>query len=671
MKSYWKWLLCLSIGLWANGCSDDSTLQMPTPPDESGTQPGDNPSTGENPPGDPDDPEPDDPEPDDPEPVDPEPVDPEPVDPEPVDPEPVDPEPVDPEPVDPEPVDPEPVDPEPVDPEPVDPEPVDPEPVLEGCADPANDGAACAYSGAVPECAKAVCKDLVCTLVPVDAGKVCRSAAGVCDIQETCDGSSMDCPTDAKQPTTVVCRQSAGACDIQETCDGLSNDCPADKKQPNSYVCSKKSGSCDVDVKCDGSGDACPAKTLTVKTSCACPKRDGGPKEASKMLGIDYGGYLLRSRHWSAYGEYIDTLKKSLSAVSIDSLNYNRQMQKITSDLAKSYKSTKETGQSSNYLMTSFSSWPGYQKGWYWKDDDVKTGNWVPQGMTVGESNGFKVAIVGWHYTDNKRTRISIININDLSGEPKYRHVLLVQPNKDGSFTNVQNHIGGLALVWPYLYEADSASSKGLRVFDMRNILQVSTDDACDSVLGKSGKKFCAYGYKYILPQAGSYYSNADSIGTNDSCKITFSFISYDEGEGPHILAGEYVKDEFHGRMVRWPLAGSGKLKTIKAKATDGSEINVAQPDGAWYSGERNLQGAISTKANGTLQFLLTSTRNGGALRRTNPDKLGKLLKASDNKWSYRPEGIAITGNQLWIATEGNENPRAVYYSDLNTVLSL
>ena len=601
--------MALAIGLWGTGCSDDSTSGESTDTDHgSDVTPGD-----------------------------------------------------------PDPGDPDPGDPDPGDPDPGDPDPE--EPVLEGCADPANEGAACAYEGTVPVCAKAVCKALTCTLVPVDAGKVCRSAAGVCDIQDTCDGTSIECPADAKQPTSMVCRKSAGVCDIQETCDGKSNDCPADKKQPNSYVCSKKSGSCDVDVKCDGSGDACPAKTLTVKTSCACPKRDGGPSAANKMLKIDYSGYLLRSRYWSAYEGYIDTLKKSLSAVSIDKLNYNREMQTITSALAKSYTKTKESGQSSNFLTTSFSSWPGYKKGWYWNDGDVKTGSWVPQGMTVGESSGFKVAIVGWHYTDNKRTRISIINTNDLSGNLKYRHVLLVQPNKDGSYTNVQNHIGGLALVWPYLYEADSASSKGLRVFDMRNILQVSTDDACDSVLGKSGSKFCAYGYKYVLPQIGAYYSNADSIGTNDSCKITFSYISYDEGDGPHILAGEYVKDAFNGRIVRWPLAGNGKLKTVKAKATDGSEINVAQPDGAWYSGERNLQGAISTKASGALKFLLTSTRNAGALRITSTDKLGSLLKAPDKKWSYRPEGIAITGNQLWIATEGNENPRAVYYSDLNTVL--
>ena len=358
-----------------------------------------------------------------------------------------------------------------------------------------------------------------------------------------------------------------------------------------------------------------------------------------------------------------------MTNVAVEKLNYNRQMQIITKDLATQYKSTKETGKSANFLMTSYSSWVGYQKAWYWNDGDVKTGSWVPQGMTVGEANGFKIAIVGWHYTDNKRVRISIINTNDLTGAPKYRHVLLVQP-KDGGYSNITNHVGGLALVWPYLYEADSASSKGLRVFDMRDILQVSTDDACETVLGKSGSKYCAYGYKYILPQRGAYYSNDASIDTADSCKITFSYISYDAGDGPHILAGEYVKDEFHGRMVRWPLASSGKLKTIAAKDPNGSDITVAQPDAAWYSGERNLQGGISTKADGTLKFLLTSTRNAGAIRINNTSKLGTLLRADKGNCGYRPEGIAITGDQLWIATEGNENPRAVYYTSLKSVLA-
>src|SRR5439155_26841938 len=58
------------------------------------------------------------------------------------------------------------------------------------------------------------------------AATVCRAAAGVCDVQETCTGSSPTCPADAK--STAVCRASAGICDVAESCDGVGDNCPAD-----------------------------------------------------------------------------------------------------------------------------------------------------------------------------------------------------------------------------------------------------------------------------------------------------------------------------------------------------------------------------------------------------------------------------------------------------------
>jgi cysteine-rich repeat protein len=45
---------------------------------------------------------------------------------------------------------------------------------------------------------------------------VCRSSAGVCDLAETCTGSSGTCPADAK--STAVCRPSVGVCDLGKLC---------------------------------------------------------------------------------------------------------------------------------------------------------------------------------------------------------------------------------------------------------------------------------------------------------------------------------------------------------------------------------------------------------------------------------------------------------------------
>jgi hypothetical protein len=52
--------------------------------------------------------------------------------------------------------------------------------------------------------------------------------AGVCDVAETCDGSSNTCPTDAFKSSSTVCRAAAGDCDAAENCTGSSTTCPAD-----------------------------------------------------------------------------------------------------------------------------------------------------------------------------------------------------------------------------------------------------------------------------------------------------------------------------------------------------------------------------------------------------------------------------------------------------------
>jgi hypothetical protein len=102
---------------------------------------------------------------------------------------------------------------------------------------------------------------------------VCRSAAGVCDLAETCTGSGPACPGDTFKPATTVCRSAAGACDIAEQCTGSSAACPADAVQPDT----DNDGFCDPTDNCpvtpnagqedsdgDTTGDACDICTNTL-----------------------------------------------------------------------------------------------------------------------------------------------------------------------------------------------------------------------------------------------------------------------------------------------------------------------------------------------------------------------------------------------------------------------
>ena len=70
------------------------------------------------------------------------------------------------------------------------------------------------------------------------AEKVCREVKGACDVEERCNGQSIDCPEgkkktffytfkieiekkimikDERAPSSVVCRKAQGVCDLPET----------------------------------------------------------------------------------------------------------------------------------------------------------------------------------------------------------------------------------------------------------------------------------------------------------------------------------------------------------------------------------------------------------------------------------------------------------------------
>jgi len=95
------------------------------------------------------------------------------------------------------------------------------------------------------------------------AGTPCRSAAGLCDIAETCDGVSADCPADKLEAAGKACRAVAGDCDIAETCSGTSADCPADGFKQAGAVCrAAVPGGCDVAESCTGTTAVCPIDSL-------------------------------------------------------------------------------------------------------------------------------------------------------------------------------------------------------------------------------------------------------------------------------------------------------------------------------------------------------------------------------------------------------------------------
>jgi hypothetical protein len=96
------------------------------------------------------------------------------------------------------------------------------------------------------------------TCTPIQAGHVCRAAAGACDLAETCNGTDPACPADALATEGTTCRNSAGPCDVAEACNGSSAACPADAFAPPTQICRRAVDVCDVAETCTGSSAACP-----------------------------------------------------------------------------------------------------------------------------------------------------------------------------------------------------------------------------------------------------------------------------------------------------------------------------------------------------------------------------------------------------------------------------
>ena len=110
------------------------------------------------------------------------------------------------------------------------------------------------------------------------AATQCRAALGLCDLAETCTGTSDTCPVDGLVAAGTECRGLQGSCDLAELCTGVSANCPVDAFQPASLECRPASGLCDAAENCTAVGPACPADL---------PLPRGTPCDGSQLCVLD------------------------------------------------------------------------------------------------------------------------------------------------------------------------------------------------------------------------------------------------------------------------------------------------------------------------------------------------------------------------------------------------
>jgi hypothetical protein len=161
----------------------------------------------------------------------------------------------------------------------------------------------------------------------LDGGTTCRLAAGECDLTENCTGTGPACPPDLKLATGTpcpddgnvcttdlcdgtnaicqhaagnagtICRTAAGECDVAEACSGASSACPADAKKSGGTACTDDGNGCTND-RCDGANDACGhpnaclASQVCASNACCTPQTCAGAKRECGQAADGCGGTL-------------------------------------------------------------------------------------------------------------------------------------------------------------------------------------------------------------------------------------------------------------------------------------------------------------------------------------------------------------------------------------------
>ncbi|MFC4113921.1 hypothetical protein [Nonomuraea zeae] len=262
---------------------------------------------------------------------------------------------------------------------------------------------------------------------------------------------------------------------------------------------------------------------------------------------------------------------------------------------------------------------------WYAFDDkDQVTVDWYPQGLTCGEDSGsigVPVFMASWYFkpeAGERGIRVSFASPKTL----KYQHALLVQARPDGSYGPIDIHAGGIAVHGDLLYVADTL--RGLRVFDLNNLLDLRTaqsDLGDPNRIGRHGRKFHAFGYRYVIPQTDFW--QVAQAGPR------FSFVSIDRsGATPQLITGEYREGDPGGWVARWDLAFAG-----------------GEPNDAFVMGHPKIQGAISWGGKWYLSQAASSTTNGKLLVHA-----GETLQT--RPFPIGPEDLTVQDGKLWSVTE-------------------
>ncbi|MGW6720996.1 hypothetical protein [Streptomyces sp. NPDC054995] len=376
-----------------------------------------------------------------------------------------------------------------------------------------------------------------------------------------------------------------------------------------------------------------------------------------------------------------------------------------------------------------------------WADDDLASSEWVPQAITGvsdaqededwGTSNAEPIAVASYDAKNlgrsdqasgsqncvqpsvsdacnEKGVRVSFFN----QATQKYRHVLLAWPYvnsknnisfdalhaSEGKCTGAptpsckaQNgiHAGGMVWYGNYLYVADTAN--GMRVFDLRKIMDLNPDNDADKNdptpdglesdvtdkkrIGRQNNVWYSFGYRYVMPQVATLKLTTAKNGGESSgnqCYATgrpkASFLSLDRTGTDHLILGEYCNKNnggsSNGRVGTYPMSAVTAAVEGKPGTAASADSAFGLPADGTFNGEtlwHKIQGAM--RYDGKWYFHRSNAYSNGRLLQATPATVDGTTQLVGNtkilQSSYGPEDLYLAHGrgdgfapQLWSLSE-------------------
>ncbi|MFG3225249.1 hypothetical protein ACGF07_10780 [Kitasatospora sp. NPDC048194] len=307
-------------------------------------------------------------------------------------------------------------------------------------------------------------------------------------------------------------------------------------------------------------------------------------------------------------------------------------------------------------LPSSFSV-DGLSGGFRFDDGDNSDCQSFPQGITTsrdavgtadsGNYDGHQLVLVSWYTKDGcdgaqQRSRITLVDW-DATYPNAYRKILLVEPTGTTAapdFKDIPIHAGGVSWYGNYLYVADTGH--GMRVFDMRKILNTDPGGTADQIGRQSSTVYHAHNYAYVLPQVGTITSRTTS-GTD----LAWSSISLDRVSGSIVMAEYTCQSGCTGypnrppRAVRFPFVSGGTTFAATTTASQALQLpwynlnGVASHNGRWWfnsSGQKKLYYWTPTAGPATFAWVSGGESLSYWEDSTNPDLLWSLQETTGGR---------------------------------------